>query len=150
MLSYSEYITEAFDKPYKYTLKKTSKEMYEAKVKLPDGSLLEIEMSGIDWGDNFISWTVSFARNDSMGVTGGGDQMRIFATVIDAVEKFVKKESPEEVRFTAEKTKGAKGDQKGSREKLYGRLIKRFAGKMGYESEEVTDSSDTTFYLRKK
>lgn len=150
MKTFNQHITEAFDKPYKYTLRKKGSDEYTSKVKLPDGSTLEIQMSGIEWDDDLTSWNVSFTRGDSMDVTGAGDQMRIFATVIDALKQLIKKESPEEIRFSAAKTKGATGKQQGSREKLYGRLVKRFAGQMGYKATEVNDGFDTTFYLEKK
>lgn len=141
-------LTEAFDKPYKVRLKKIDPLEYNAKVRLDDGSMLEIMITGNEF--DYISWNVVFERNGTLEVTGEGDAMRIFATVLEAVGQFIKKVKPEELRFSAAKTGVTDADTKGSREKLYARLVKRFASKWGYQSNEMSTSQDTTFYLTKK
>ena len=48
------------------------------------------------------------------------------------------------------KAKMAKGDKKGSREKLYLRMIKKFAPKLGYTFSSRTDNRMTDFELVRK
>ena len=123
MKKFRQYIEEAFDKPYPYTYKPGI-----ATAKLDDGSKLEITMNRFG-----KMWIISFRRDEKTNVTGQGDQMRVFATVIDVIKKFIEKESPEKIFFSAEKNE----DDKDSRQKLYSKLIKRFANKMGYNSKET-------------
>lgn len=144
MLKFSQYIAEAFDKPYKVTLKKEASDMYMSKVKLPDGSDLVILFTSVEFDDDPL-WNIVFDRNGSTDVTGEGDQMRVFATVLDATKKFIKKEKPAQVRFSASKEKGV------SRTNLYKRLINRFADSLGYKVSEISsDKDDDVFYLEKK
>ena len=145
MKTFNQYISEAFDKPYPFRLKKIDDMEYEADVNLPDGRSLEIQFSGVEY--DHIAWHVLFTVDYSILKTGEGDAMRIFATVIAAMQAFVKKVKPEEVTFSADK-EGVKGGS--SREKLYAALIKRFAGKMGYKVEIAQQYSDSTVYHLKR
>lgn len=143
MKKFSQYIAEGFDKPYPVTVKKIDDLEYGANVNLPDGSDLSIEFTGIDW-DDFVSWNIVFHRNGSVKVTGEGDAMRIFATVMDAVKKFIKKVKPEEIRFSASKEAGM------SRTRLYKKLIDRFARSLGYKVNLVaTTPEEDIFYLQR-
>ena len=67
-------------------------------------------------------------------ITSGGDAMRIFATVLDVVQKYVKKNKPDIIRVYAMKQGNMDADHGGvgSRIKLYDKLIKRNVGKLGY------------------
>lgn len=118
---------EAFNQPYKTKSKKSEFGDVDVLAKLPDGTNLSIMFTHI--GDN--EWIVEFHRNNSQEVTGEGDAQRIFATVLDAIQKFVKKYKPAVVTFTASKEEGQNSQ---SRVKLYDRLVQRYAGAMGYEA----------------
>jgi hypothetical protein len=118
---------------------------YEADVKLPNGRSLEIQFSGVEF--DYVAWHVLFTVDNSISKTGGGDAMKIFATVIAAMEAFIKKVKPEEINFSADK-EGVKGGS--SREKLYSALIKRFASKMGYKIEIAQEYVDSTVYHLKR
>ena len=63
-------------------------------------------------------------------ITGKGDAMRIFATVLDVVASYVKKNKPDIIRVIGAKTKD---NEIGSRLNLYQKLVKRYAGKLGYK-----------------
>jgi len=63
-------------------------------------------------------------------ISGGGDAMRIFATVLDVVQAYVKKNKPDIIRVIGVKTKDK---EIGSRLKLYQKLVKRYAPKLGYK-----------------
>ena len=146
MKTFSQYVVESFDNPYNNSLKKVSPEEYVSKVKLPDGSELEIIFAGYIFDDDEpMDWAVVFTRDGSYAATGEGDQMRVFATVLDATKKFIKKVKPEKMNFTASKLKG------NSRANLYKRLVSRFASEMGYTVDSITsDKRDDVFYLKKK
>jgi hypothetical protein len=80
-------------------------------------------------------WDVNFYRGGSTALTGEGDAPRVFASVLDAVKRFIKEHSPETLAFGASKSEL---DQKtlsyrsGSRVKLYRKMVMRFAPTMGY------------------
>lgn len=66
-------------------------------------------------------WDVLFTADGSAGETGQGDQIKIFATVLEALQEFDAKIQPKEVQFSA----GVDGDDN-SRARLYRALLKRF------------------------
>ena len=155
-------LTEAFDRPYNYSLKKTQSNFYIGKFDLPDGGDIVVYFEGMEWSDVEMSWGVKFQRTNpkrphaSLGETGEGDAMRIFATVIEIVKEFVKKEKPQELNFAAHKPEWMtdlphghpdKKKEMTSREKLYKKLVQRYAGRMGYKYSTETDTSATDFRL---
>lgn len=141
MKKFSQIITEAFDNPYSVSVKKQGKK-YVGDVKLPDKSKLKIKFVPDMLDDQ--SWDISFLRGDSIDLTGEGDAMRIFATVLDATRQFLKMESPKEITFAAYKGEG------NSRANLYKRLVSRFATSMEYKVAKIIDEDDEAiFYLRK-
>lgn len=127
-----EYLQELFDKPYPFTLKKsTDGKEWNANLTLPDKSSLGIHILR-GRKDN---WDVVFARDGSIEVTGKGDQMKIFATVMAAIKEFIEKEKLENIQyieFDAQKTRtddGKLSDDIGSRARLYHTMAKKFAPK---------------------
>lgn len=120
---------EVFDQPYKSKSKKSEFGDIDVLAKLPDGTNLSIMFHNM--GDD--EWEVDFYRNNSQEVTGEGDAQKIFATVLNAIQKFVKKHKPQVLLFTANKEAGA-GQNRQSRAKLYDRLVQRYASAMGYEA----------------
>jgi len=138
-----EGVAEAFDKPYKGKWDHGD-DGHDMLVRLPDGSNLSI-MFNLDygaWGDE--EWTVEFWRNNSQEVTGEGDQQRIFATVLSAIQKFINKYHPERLRFSANKAVEP-GQKSMSRTNLYNRLVQRYANSWGY-NVDIDDFADTTVY----
>ena len=89
-------------------------------------------------------------------MTGEGDAMRIFATVINIIRDFTKSEKPQEMSFSAVKPEwfeiemGDKPNVKSSREKLYKRMVKRFAPSMGYNYEVDSRKGATDYRLVRK
>ena len=143
MKTFNQFILEAFDKPYPVKLKKVDSLEYVSKTKLPDGSNLNIEFTGVEFDD--IQWNIVFFRGGSIEKTGEGDEMKIFATVISATEKFLKKVKPNYVSFTADKSMGV------SRTSLYSKLLKRYASKWGYKTTtDKSSSSSDVFHMEKK
>ena len=145
---------EAFDKPYRFSSKGLNKK--EGNVKydfttedsMPD----EVEVYFESDGEEEPHYTISFDRDGSTSVTGEGDAMRIFATVIAIIKDFVKKRDPKLMGFSAFKDVFASSTApgKGSREKLYDRMLKKYAGSMGYKYYKVSGVDKTEFELRRK
>jgi hypothetical protein len=164
MISFKQYITEAFDNPYKWKLEGNTKpqrgiqdhmqgnfkgkkytfrtsderhgeiEIFEYDINPPD----KYQKNPIP-GNQGRTMEMHFAVEDdyeemSDYVTGEGDAMRIFATVLDVVQKYVKKNKPDIIRVYGMKQGYMDADHGGvgSRIKLYDKLIKRNVGKLGY------------------
>ena len=88
---------------------------------------------------------IVFSVGGDMSVTGKGDQMQIFGAVINHIKEFIEKNPQIRVAsFTA--SKSAEDGETGSRNKLYSKLVKRFATKMGFKIEEL-DLDELSLYL---
>jgi len=136
---------ETFDQPYPLTWEPGSIRDgdMDAYTKLPDGTNLLIMFNKQPYGDE--DYMVEFHRDDSQEVTGKGDAYRIFATVLHAIQKFIKERSPDMLFFSAEK--GEEGEQKdwASRAKLYTRMVQKFARQLGYNAY-IEDQGDMVQY----
>ena len=90
-------------------------------------------------------WEISFGDGKGrMGITKGGNEFKIFATVMDIVKDFIKRERPEEIQFSA---------KEGKRGNLYARMIKKFGPKLGYKlyyKDKVENDGGIGFSLRRK
>ena len=89
-------------------------------------------------------WAVSFGDGRGrMGITKGGNEFKIFATVVDIIKEFIRLEKPNEIQFDA---------KEGNRAKLYMKMIKKFAPKLGYKlyHKGRDEGGNTGFSLRRK
>ena len=93
-------------------------------------------------------WQVEFYRNNSQEVTGEGDAQRIFATVLGAIEKFIKKHDPLQITFSASK-EVEPGQNSESRAKLYNRLVDRYAAAWGYDARTFEHGNAVSYELSK-
>ena len=144
----NEFITEAFDAPYPMTWEHNEGESHDALVKLPDGTNLSI-MFSVEYGDEGEEeWQVEFWRNQSLDVTGEGDAQRIFATVLSAIQQFIKIENPKRIKFSAAKQTGEMTPN-ASRTNLYNKLVKRYANSWGYRVNTVDYSLNTVYELER-
>ena len=171
MKSFTQF-NEAFDTPYKISLNRmgnSKSAMYSGEAVLDDGTKLKIRMMGtpevnepeeLDWEIIFTRTKSPNTRMSSLDATGQGDEVRVFATVIDAIKQFIKAENPKYIMFSAEKTDLKKmkalkakdpeaAKKKQSREKLYSRLIKRYFSKQ-YKVKENTNRIATTYTMERK
>jgi hypothetical protein len=141
-------IMESFDQPYPLVWEKSEYGAYDAYTKLDDGSNLSIAFE-LETGPAGEEWHVSFWRNYSLEVTGEGDAQRIFATVLSAIQKFIKKEHPERIVFSA-----AKGEEEyrpgESRARLYSRMVQRYAQSLGYQARSQEDNEVIKFELTRQ
>ena len=146
-------VTEAFDQPYKGKWEKSEYGDVDLNTKLPDGTHLNIMFNNQqdDKGQEVVQ--VEFYRNNSQEVTGEGDAQRIFATVLNAIQKYIKKYKPSKLSFSASKATDPtiyyEPDQPQpnpeSRAKLYDRLVQRYAKAWGYRAFRA-DTGDLVIY----
>ena len=144
-------VSEAFDQPYKGKWEKSDYGDVDMLVKLPDGTNLSI-MFNQEYGDEGEEVVqVEFYRNNSQDVTGEGDAQRIFATVLDAIQKYIKKYKPQRLSFSASKAVDMDADDNSaqfnpeSRAKLYDRLVQRYSKALGYRAFRA-DNGDIVIY----
>jgi hypothetical protein len=129
----SKSVTEAFDQPYKLKWYPGDWDEVTAYAEIPDGDDLSI-MFNLDANEEGEeAWSVEFYRNDSQEVTGKGDEFRIFATVLSAIQTFIKKYKPNRVVFSASK-QVAPGQKAQSRANLYDSLVQRYARALGFKA----------------
>jgi GNAT superfamily N-acetyltransferase len=144
-------IIEAFNNPYKGKWEKSEySDSVDMLVKLPDGTPLSIMFNQEYDGEGEEVTQVEFHRNNSQDVTGEGDAQRIFATVLDAIQKYIKKYKPQKLSFSASKAVDMDADDvehfnPESRAKLYDRLVQRYARAWGYRAFRA-DNGDIVIY----
>lgn len=146
-------LSEAFDQPYPIKWEKGDHGDLDALAKLPDGSPLSIMFNQEQDVDGDEITQVQFYRNNSQEVTGEGDAQRIFATVLTAIQQYIKKRKPIRLTFAASKevdpTVYYEPDQPQpnpeSRAKLYDRLVQRYAKAWGYRAFRA-DNGDLVIY----
>ena len=121
-----ENISEALDNPspvkWDYLRKDGGS---RAKIKLPDDTVLDINITEADYG----YYDIEFSRGGTLKPTGGGDEFRIFATVVAAVTQWwnqLDKENVIQVYFSADKADGR-------RSLLYKRFAQMFSKKIGWD-----------------
>jgi hypothetical protein len=152
MKSFTSYITEAFNKPYKWkqTSKRRDTKRWSAEFTTTD-SKLKYEFNSIDlYGEE--DWDVSFhlktgpKYNDTnMGITGtaGADAFRILATVRAMFMEFVSQNDPNHIEFVAEKYGDSPTGK--ARSPIYTRFAKEFAKTNDYDLK-INDASHQTAY----
>ena len=173
MKSFCQYITEVFDKPYKWSGGHVAKGSItpkndgvpeEYRFKTSDGGTIEVNAnhfwreSNKQFGGLKVKKTghvigIEFAKNMSYDMTGEGDATRILATVLDIIKSIIKKHEPTTLFFSADKSQDKSdrsGREKTGRAGAYGAIVKRFAGKMGYKSDTKDSNRKVEWQLTKK
>jgi hypothetical protein len=138
-------VNEAFDQPYKLTWEKAEYGDYDALATLDDGTYLHVMFEKV----TPYEWNISFYRNNSQEVTGEGDSQRVFATVLTAIQEFIKKEQPVNISFSASKETES-GEESISRAKLYNRLVRRYAQAWGYNLQSHDNGSAVIYDLSRR
>lgn len=92
--------------------------------------------------DGINEWELKFKMNGLIGVTGGGDAFRLWATVIEACKMFMRDHGNdvEYLVFTASEP---------SRQKLYDRLVRTFVSQFGLRLKEsgIIKNGDKQYIL---
>jgi hypothetical protein len=146
-------VNEGFDQPYPVKWEKGEYGDVDALATLSDGTYLSIMFNTQQGGEGEEVVQVEFYRNNSQEVTGEGDAMRIFATVLTAIQQYIKKYKPSKLSFSASKQidptvyyePGQPQPNPESRAKLYDRLVQRYAKAWGYRAFRA-DTGDLVIY----
>ena len=140
-------LDETFDQPYSYTWDDQAKGAWRGHfvVKTNDAVDVNIENWGEYWRIEF-SRTISNEPGPSHNVTGQGNAMRIFSTVITMLADFIDKVQPDTIKFSADKSEAGSI----SRAKLYSKIINRFASAKGYNFQETVQDGLTSYLLTRK
>lgn len=142
MKRFTKFLDEAFDKPYKFEWKVKQDRWWTGTTRISGGRVLSINLRAMGKSDKGIMWELIFTVNEDIRTTGGGDQFRIFATVLDALKEFIEEVEPYQIRFSSNKTNAD------SRSKLYTRIIQKFGTVMGYRAKiDTSDSWEDEFTL---
>ncbi|MFA7407850.1 MAG: hypothetical protein WCY93_08570 [Anaerolineaceae bacterium] len=147
-----EHLNEVFNQPYSYKMEPIRKfgpkqvsGKTGANFKPTDGSSVDVVFDGYFLGTSKAFWHIDFARDEDLERTGTGDEFRIFATILDIIEKFLDQEKPRRLKFSSSKENEGAG--KDSRTSLYTRMVKTFASKKGYKFDVKTAGPETIFTL---
>jgi hypothetical protein len=170
MITFKQFITELFEKPYSFSSfgtlpsKKLFQWAYSDEIDMGDeeGDVANYKFKTDD-GRTFVinfNYTVrpmkvickidfdDTGAEDEHLLTGKGDAMRILTTVLFTIQKELKRSKPDYVEFSSQKVEKEK---KTGRTKLYGRMVRQFAGKMGYNLKSIVDHKyKNIFVLEKK
>lgn len=94
---------------------------------------------------------IAFSRGGRTSVTGEGSQNKIFGAVINHIQKWVRKNKPPRIVFSAFKPNtGAFGAQDTTRSSLYRKMVQRFANQNGYDYDVEDTGNEDTFILTRK
>jgi hypothetical protein len=131
---------EAFDTEAEWVLDMDARntQVFATKV---DDAYIELTYKRIFPADVYIEFT----RGGRLGVTGEGNQNKIFGAVINHIKKWVDKNNPFKIIFSALKLYGDT-----SRSNLYRRMIQRFASQNGYNYDVEDTSNEDTFILTRQ
>src|SRR6056297_1595780 len=135
MKPFKEFIAELFNRPARWKLKVNDSDL----LTYVSNNIGKEKTLSVDFVShkNDGAWDVQFDVDGSSDVTGLGDEIVVFSTVLDIMKDFVNRVDADKIKFD-----GAKGKEDGdSRVKLYNRLIKKFASSHGYK---LVNKKETT------
>jgi predicted nucleotidyltransferase len=142
-------LEESFDKPYKVLRwEKGDFGDVDAIARLDDGTFLSIMFTkGFSQDTKEEAWSIEFYRNNSQEVTGEGNAQRVFATVLSAIQTFIKKYKPNKVYFAAMKDVGPGVIKAQNRASLYDRLVQRYAKDWGFRAFRADTGNKVMYEL---
>jgi hypothetical protein len=148
MKTFKQHITEAFDKPYRWSKSQEDDTWSKYHAMTDAGDKLKVVFE--KWSTGIVN--IVFDIDGAVGITGEGDAFRVMATVLDIIKDYVVNNEPESLRFTANKEEyfGQSSKEIQSREKLYNKMIDRFASKAGYKVKLDKNNYSTNYKLIKK
>jgi len=146
---YQNNVNESFDQPYRLKWEAGDYGDVDAYAKLDDGNYLSIMFNKGYNQDKEEAWNVEFFRNNSQEVTGEGDAQRVFATVLSAIQKFIKKYKPNKVIFSASK-EVEPGQNAQSRARLYDSLVQRYARAWGFRAFRADTGNKVIYELSRR
>lgn len=148
MKTFRRYIEESLDNPYSYKWK-TERPRVQVAVFTSQKSKIDVVFT-LDPRRESDGWELLFDRDGYVHATGTGDQYRIFATVIKIAVEFAEKNNPIGIYFSANKKESSNlsdtEDELSSREKLYGRISKILAKRIGGYDIKIQDIGNERYY----
>lgn len=90
-------------------------------------------------------WTLEFFIGEKQNITGEGESIKIFSTVLNDLKTFINIFKPTELYFSAHKE-----NENNSRSNLYTRMIKTYAKQLGFTFEVSDSKSERSFTLIKE
>lgn len=123
MLSFQSFINELFDKLYSFK-RYSSPDNVQYEFSTSDKKRVSVTFLLDDYNFDFISkqsvegWEIFFNVDGFMHITGGGDSFAVFSTVIEIIKDFIKKNNPQVLVFTADKSEKSRVD-------LYSSMVKK-------------------------
>ena len=150
MNTFRQHLREMFDKPFRLVKTTPDKNWQKPgtmtyEYKGAEGGPLEINFT--NQGDSVY---VDFDVGGSIAVRGEGDAARVFASVMDAFGRFLKKNQPNYFEFSANKEDWDSVNMENrptSRARVYAAMIKRFAPKYGYELNASNEKKKWTIFV---
>ncbi len=149
MITYRN-LQEALNKPYRWKRGLSSKRGWNASFKVGKNQEYNFRALKVLNRWEVVFWLNNSGKgfdDESMGVTGtagGSGALRVFGTVVQIFEVFVKEVKPTEIKFTADKTEGIRT----TRAKLYHRFAKKFAKEYGYNLKIKDNVVDVDFIFQ--
>jgi len=148
VIKYESYIAEAFNTKIKWTKMDSRSASSGGNIQKYRGKIdnQNIEMS-YTIASTAPEVNIVFTVDGTMKITAKGNQMKIFGAVINHITSWIK-EHPEInlVNFSSHK----EDPNDNSRSKLYSRLVKRYASKMGFKVEEIDIDVMVLYVLKRK
>jgi hypothetical protein len=154
MKIYTE-LQESLNRPYKWKKGRSTSKSWTAsfatddKYKYKFNAVYVKRKEGVSWGVTFsLENPPADKKLSKLGLTGtagGAGALRIFATIKNIFETFVKEVSPDKITFSADKTENVRG----TRVRLYDRFTKKFAAQYGYELEIKDNVIDVDYVFRR-
>jgi hypothetical protein len=130
----AEFITESLNQPYPWEVRTDRPGRFLAKFQT------EVGYGYFDAEEWELAWDINFSINDAYDVTGGGDQFRIFATIMDIAKHWIDKHRPQRIKFSSDKSGGQL-----SRSRLYSAMCNKFAKQFGYHWASEEDSTNSEY-----
>jgi len=127
-MTFKEFLLELLNSKYDWPGLESGNNLVLAKFEDDSGQEIVVHCSRYTGPDDL--WEVEFTRDGAHHMTGGGDAIKVFSTVLDIVHEFCDAKDPHYITFSSKV-----GDA--SRVKLYKRLAKKVEA-FGYK-----DISDT-------
>jgi len=150
MITYRN-LQESLNKPYRWKRGLSSKRGWNATFKVDKNQEYNFRALKVVDRWEIVFWLNNKGKgfdDESMALTGtaGAGATKVFATIVQIFEVFVKEVKPTKIKFTADKTEGVRT----TRAKLYARFATKFARAYGYDLKTQDNVIDIDFLFTKK
>jgi hypothetical protein len=115
-------LTELLQSSYEFELVEKANSYYQADFVTNNGDKVKVTF---DWWSSPELYEIAFYRSGKIDMTGGGDAIKIFATIVKILQEFIKETNPPFIAFSSKKSET-------SRTSFYNRLVSKFAAASGY------------------